>query len=315
MECLHQEPPLQLVAQLLVKGNLIDKEQALQLQMLATSNKQGFIQFIVANQILSEQCIATFLGERFQIPSFDLDAIEISSQTTQLLNLNLIKKHGVLPLFKRENQLFLGTEDPSQESALKDIQFCTGLQIKLCVVESNKLRQRINKIIHQTEAKVTSVNKESELAKLDFGFTDLEEPAGILGETQDAPIIRFVNNILMAAMKRRASDIHFEPYETTYRIRYRIDGVLVEVSNLPVSLISKITARVKILSNLDISERRIPQDGRFHITHPQHHEVECRVSTCPTSHGEKVVIRLLDSTATHFNIDELGLNDEQKKTF
>lgn len=305
------EDTLQPIAQLLVRGNLLDNEKALQIQHLATTEKQGFIQFIVANQLFSGKLLATFLSEHFNMPFGDLDGINIAPSTIQLLHPNLIRKHAVLPLFQKDNQLILGVEDPSKESAIREIQFSTDLLLHLWVVESDKLRQRIHTLLSLSK---TEAPFQDENTALDSELIDITETA-ILGEQQDAPIIRFVNKILLEAIKKRASDIHFEPYETTYRIRYRIDGVLVKVSNLPLSLMAKMTARLKILSHLDIAERRIPQDGRFKMTDLGYQEVECRVSTCPTTHGEKVVIRLLDSTVTHFNIHELGMNETQKETF
>lgn len=320
MVVIPEEPVLQGIAQLMVRANMMKHAEAIQCQNLAATNKQNFIQFIVANHVVPGPQVAAFLGESFGTSVCDLDAITLDPQVIKLINENLIRKHKILPLFKRGKQLLVAVEDPSKDAAIKEIQFSTGFQIITMVVESDKLRDRIAVLLRQSEqtARAQGAEEESELVNIEIG--EASELSGaaqldVLGGSQAAPIIRFVDKVLHEAMDKRASDVHFEAFETSYRIRFRIDGVLVEVASPPVAVTPKITARIKILSNLDISERRIPQDGRFNIKNALGRQVECRVSTCPTTHGEKVVIRLLDPGAINFNINELGFTDQQVKIF
>jgi type IV pilus assembly protein PilB len=320
MAVIPEETTLQGVAQLMVRANLISKDEAIQCQNLANNDKQSFIQFIVSHHVIPATQVATFLGESFGTAVCDLDCIEIDPQIIKLINENLIRKYKILPVFKRGKQLLVAIEDPSKDVAIKDIQFSTGFQINLVVVESDKLRDKISILLRQSEqaSRTQGDGEESELANIEIGYSsELATTADldVLGGSQAAPIVRFVDKVMQEAMNKRASDIHFEPYEHDFRIRFRIDGVLVEVATPPLAVTPKITARIKILSNLDISERRIPQDGRFNIKNSMGHEVECRVSTCPVTFGEKVVLRLLDPAAINLNINSLGFTDTQVDVF
>lgn len=312
-------PKLLGIANLMVRGKLLEQAKALEIQNQAQINKIPFVHYLIQNNVLNSLEIARFISGYFGLSMFDISSMPKESFLLNTLNELLIRKHRVLPLFQRANQLFLGVDDPSRDAAIKEVQFYTRLQINLIVVESDKLNVILDEYLKQFETSDDSFSissSESELAKLEVieGELDQDSTTDVLGG-HDAPIVRFINKILTEAMARRASDIHFEPYETIYRIRYRVDGILLEFAMPPISLAIRLSARLKILANLDIAERRLPQDGRFKVKNAKGQVVECRVSTCPVSFGEKIVIRLLDPEATTFDINQLGLDKTQKEIF
>lgn len=317
MTVASEEPRLQGVAQIMVRDNLLDKDKALQFQALANTNKQTFVQYLVNFKVLPPTTIALFLSQKFGIPMLDLNAMELDSLPISLLTASLIRKNTILPLFKRGNQIFVAIEDPSKQPSLKEVQFYTGMQVNMVVVESHKLRSKIDELKayfeNQKQGEGTS-NEVGALAKLTVDEVLQGIDSEVLGE-RDAPIVRFVNKILLEAIAKGVSDIHCETYESECRIRYRIDGVLIEVASLPAILAPRISARIKILSNLDISERRVPQDGRFNLKASKTETREFRVSVCPTTYGEKVVLRLLDPNVTRLSVDVLGLDEHQKEIF
>lgn len=224
----------------------------------------------------------------------------------------------MVPLFSRGTNLYLATDDPSKQASLKEIQFHTGLNTHAIVVETDKLSYFIDNLLTAKESQGLSgyVEDSGDLEGLEISAEDEEQEVDTATSvTDDAPIVKFVNKILLDAIKQGASDIHFEPYEREYRIRYRQDGILHEVATPPPSLASRITARIKVMSNLDISERRIPQDGGFKMKISKSRAIDFRVSTCPTSAGEKVVMRVLDPGAAKLGIEALGFNSVQKSNF
>lgn len=235
---------------------------------------------------------AQTIAEHFNLPLRNLDDYDIKTLPISLVNRTLIRKHQVLPLVKKNNILEIAMADPTNAIALDEIRFYSGLVTKPIVVEKDKLTRMINAIFSQQQTH--HKNK---------------------SDNDDAPIISFVNQILSDAINKGASDIHFEPYKSDYRIRLRIDGILHELTNPPLDLAIRVAARLKILSKLDIAERRLPQDGRFTINLDNTKSRECRISTCPMLYGEKIVVRILDSDQARLNIDELGFETQQKALF
>ncbi|VEG90181.1 type IV-A pilus assembly ATPase PilB [Legionella spiritensis] len=313
-----EEQRLQGIAQLMVHENLLDKEMAMEYQNQAQANKQSLLQYLVANEVLSAEKIALSVANNFGVPLIDLDCIEPDTLPTTLVNEKLIRRHAIIPLFTRGNHLFLATDDPSKQASLKEIQFHTGLHSNAIVVETNKLSKLIDKLLNEKESQGLTdyVDDSSDLEGLEISAEDEEQDMDASSSANDdAPVVKFVNKILVEAIKNGVSDIHFEPYEKEYRIRYRQDGILTEVATPPVSLSSRITSRIKIMSNLDISERRIPQDGRFKMKLSRTRAIDFRVSTCPTVGGEKVVMRILDPGSTKLGIEALGFNPDQRKHF
>lgn len=312
------EHRLQGIGQLLVLQKLLDKTKAIELHKLAASEKISLLQYIVKNKILSAEQIALTAAQNFGVPMIDINCIEIESIPVNLVNEKLIKRHAMVPLFSRGTNLYLATDDPSKQASLKEIQFHTGLNTHAIVVETDKLNILIDNLLNAKESQGLSeyVEDSGDLEGLEISVEDEEQDSDtITSITDDAPIVKFVNKILLDAIKQCASDIHFEPYEREYRIRYRQDGILHEVATPPASLASRITARIKVMSNLDISERRIPQDGGFKMKISKSRAIDFRVSTCPTSAGEKVVMRVLDPSAAKLGIEALGFSPDQRSNF
>ena len=231
----------------------------------------------------------------------------------------MLRKHRVLPLVKRGKKLFLAVSDPTNLHALDEVKFATGFSIEAVVVEEDKLNQLLTKSLEQVDTSMP------ELAGEDFEMDGLEVTAGDEADAakdaersdavDDAPIVRFINKVMLDAIKKGASDIHFEPYERSYRIRFRLDGVLKEIAAPPVQLAIKLAARLKVMSRLDIAERRVPQDGRIKMKISKNRAIDFRVSTCPTLFGEKIVMRILDPSSAMLGIDALGYEPFQKKLY
>lgn len=309
---------LQGIAHLLVQEKLLEKDNALKYQQIAVSNNISLQHYLVSNNIISARDIALSIAENFGVPIIDLDCIDIDSIPSTLISDKLIHRHGVVPLFNRGKQLYLATDDPSKHYSLKEIQFHTGLHATPVVVETDKLSAVIEKLIHEKESEglASYFDESRDIEGIEYSSDEDDEDTDVSGlSSEDAPIVKFVNRILIEAIKKEASDIHFEPYERTYRIRYRQDGILHEVTSPPVNLSARIAARIKVMSNLDISERRVPQDGRFKMKLSASRAVDFRVSTCPTVGGEKVVMRILDPSMTQVGIDSLGFTEQQKDYF
>ncbi|TAL58859.1 MAG: type IV-A pilus assembly ATPase PilB [Legionella sp.] len=312
------EQRLQGIGQLLVLEKLLEKPKAIECSKLAAAEKISLLQYLVKNKILTGEQIAFTSAQSFGVPMMDLNAIDIESIPIALVNEKLIRRHTMIPLFTRGTNLYLATDDPSKQSSLKEIQFHTGLNTNAIVVETDKLLALIDHLLTAKDSQGLAeyVDDSSDLEGLEISADDEDPEAdNVSSVTDDAPIVKFVNKILLEAIKQGASDIHFEPFERDYRIRYRQDGILHEVATPPVSLSSRITARIKVMSNLDISERRIPQDGGFKMKLSKTRAIDFRVSTCPTAGGEKVVMRVLDAAAAKLGIEALGFSALQRTHF
>jgi type IV pilus assembly protein PilB len=308
------EPHLKGIAQLVVHQNLMSKGKALEYQRLAESHQQSLLPYLVENHILDAKAMALMLAQNFGTPFFNLDSIDYTTLPMTLVNDHLISQHAVIPLSIRGNQLFLATDDPSNQTALKQIQFQTGLQVSAIVVETDKLSRLIDQVLRDKASRMLTGFVDDALVPNNNPLGPDPQEQGAAGESNDdAPIVKFVNQIIMEALNLGASDIHFEPYESSYRIRFRQDGILREVAEPPLSLSSRLASRIKIMSNLDISERRVPQDGGFKLHGIKNRAIDVRVSTCPTMGGEKVVMRLLDTTSMKLDPDDLGLSALQRE--
>lgn len=312
------ENRLQGIAQLLVQEKLLDKENALKYQQVAVANKLTILQYLVTNDIIPPKKLALAVAKSFGVPMIDLNSLDQELLPISLVSEKLIRRHNLIPLFNRGTQLYLATDDPSKQTALKEIQFHTGLNACPLVVETDKLIEFIDKLLHQKESEGLSdyFEESQDLEGLEFSAEEEEKEADTPGiSNDDAPVVKFVNRILIDAIKKGVSDIHFEPYEREYRIRYRQDGLLNEVTSPPVSLANRIAARIKVMSSLDISERRVPQDGRFKMKLSRTRSIDFRVSSCPTIAGEKIVMRILDPGAAKLGIEALGFSVPQKEHF
>lgn len=307
------------IGHLLVLDNFLDKTKAIEYQKLAVSEKISLSQYLVKNKILSAKQIALTASQNFGVPMIDLNCIDHEAIPINLVSEKLMHRHNVVPLFVRGTNLYLATDDPSSQASLKEIQFNTGLSTHAIMVETDKLSLLIDKLISakESEGLADFVDDSNDLEGLEISADDEEQDVELSNSiTDDAPIVKFVNKILLEAIKQGASDIHFEPYDKEYRIRFRQDGILHEIANPPPSLSTRITSRIKIMSNLDISERRIPQDGGFKMKISKNRSIDFRVSTCPVSGGgEKVVMRVLDPSNAKLGVEVLGFNTMQETQF
>ena len=254
-----KEQRLQGVAQLIADRNLVPKANLLEYQHIALANHQSLLDYLVANNLVPAPILAQIVAEHFDLPVMDLDSIDFDAMPLELINeqiIRLIRRHNVLPIFIRAEHLFLATDDPSKLAAFQEIQFHTGLPTKTIIVETDKLQRLIDSVLSKKNQHLLNA---IEVDNIDPNNTDLT----LLINDDDTPIIKFVNQTLLTAIKKNASDIHFEPYENRYRIRYRQDGLLTKVVSPPLNLANRISARIKVLANLDIAERRLPQDGRL----------------------------------------------------
>ena len=304
----------------LVRENLLSPGDAERVQAEAQSQKVSFVSRLVESKKLGGAVIAKMASEEFGVPLFEIGSLDLELAPVKLVDEKILRRHHVLPLYKRGTRLYVAVSDPTNLQALDEIKFHTGLATDPILVEDGKLVAAIEKCL---EASDTSL---SDLAGADDDLDNLqliseqeerEQTAGATGEEgiNDAPVVRFVNKILTDGINRGASDIHIEPYEKTYRVRYRQDGILHEVANPPLALAGRISARIKILSKLDIAERRVPQDGRIKMRISKNRAIDFRVSTLPTLWGEKIVLRILDPTSATLGVEKLGFEPDQKVLF
>ena len=305
---------LQGLPQRLVADGLVSDAAMLDAVSVARERRVSIVSYLVEYNLADAREIAIAASLEFGAPLLDLDALQPDLEILRLVSEKIVRKHRVLPLVKRGKRLFLAISDPTNLHALDEVKFATGLSVEAVVVEEDKLDKLLARSLEQVDTSMP------ELAGDDFELDSLEVTSDEDGvdegveraDVEDAPIVRFVNKVMLDAIKRGASDIHFEPYERSYRIRFRLDGVLKEVAAPPVQLAIKLAARLKVMSRLDIAERRVPQDGRIKMKISKNRAIDFRVSTCPTLFGEKVVMRILDSSSAMLGIDALGYEPFQK---
>ena len=273
--------------------------------------------WLAENGLVSSAQIALASAFEFGIPLFDVTALDLGQIPIKLVKEELIQKHKALPLFKRGNRLFVGVSDPTNLRALDDIKFQSNHIIEPILVDEQQLERAIDQAQHATSTSIEDMDDTEGLEDLELGDVGEDEGGGGVDATgvDDAPVVRFVNKVLVDAIKRGAWDIHFEPYETNYRVRLRMDGMLKHVASPPTRLTPRISSRIKVMAGLDIAERRVPQDGRIKLNLSKTKSIDFRVSTCPTLFGEKIVMRILDGSAAKMGIDKLGYEEDQKRLF
>ena len=297
----------------MVQDGIISEEQLLEATESAKKSKMTLISYLVSEDLAEARAIAVAASHEFGVPLLDLDAVEIDLDVIRAVDQKLINKHRVLPLVKRGQRIFLGISDPTNLQAIDDIKFATSLRIDPVVVEQDKLEERINKAIEAVDTSMSGLEDDDfDLENLDVSGEEDESEDDHRDDVEDAPVVRFVNKILLDAIKRGASDVHFEPYEKIFRVRTRLDGVLSEVAKPPVILANKVCARLKVMSRMDIAERRVPQDGRIKMRLSKNRAIDFRVNTCPTLFGEKIVLRILDPSSAKLGIEMLGYEDHQR---
>jgi type IV pilus assembly protein PilB len=304
--------------QRLVQDGVVEEAAMLEAMNVARERKTSVVTQLVTSGAANARDIAVAASNEFGVPLFDIDAVNLDPDVVRLVSDKLLAKHRVLPLFRRGKRLFLAVADPTNLHAIDEIKFQTSLGIEAVVVEDDKLQKAIDKAIEQADTQMPGLADEDGI-----DLESLETTGGDEGtdekvtrdDVEDAPIVRFVNKVMLDAIRRGASDIHFEPYEKIYRVRLRMDGVLKELAQPPVQLAQKLSARLKVMARLDIAERRVPQDGRIKMKLSKNRAIDFRVSTCPTLFGEKIVMRILDPAQASLGIDSLGYEPFQKDLY
>ncbi len=298
----------------MVTQGLLSPEEGESLQNQSRSSGETFIAHLLRSRRFRADQIAAFASVTFGLPFFDLDAIDINALPKGVVDPKLLTKNRVLPIAQRGNRLFVALSDPSNLKALDDIKFQTSLATEPIVVEDDKLGRMLESHGQPTEE---TILKTIETEDLNLEFSDDETQSALdtaaAVDIDDAPVVKYLQKMMLDAINSGASDIHFEPYEKNYRIRYRMDGVLYEIAQPPLAIKDKIASRIKVISKLDISEKRVPQDGRMKLVLSRSKAVDFRVSTLPTLYGEKIVMRILDSSAATMGIEKLGYEDDQLK--
>jgi type IV pilus assembly protein PilB len=301
------------IARQLVNHNLVDEDTAVEASERAKKSGKEFISTLIDTGTVNAAAIAQYVAADFGLSCFDLNSLAVESIPTDYLNEELLTTQNAVPIAKRGSKLFIAISDPTNSEPLDKYKFSSGLSVEAVIVEDDKL----------AELRVRALDQNNSLSDgLDDGFDldedephdteiDEDEVSGI----EETPVVRYINKILFDAIKRGASDIHVEPYEKIFRIRYRVDGILEEVARPPLSMSGRLTARLKVMSRMDISERRIPQDGRIKLKVSKTKAIDFRVNTCPTLFGEKTVLRILDPSSAQLGIDALGYEPEQKKLY
>ena len=301
------------LARAMVQRGLIPEREAEALQNQANGTGVSFVQQLILTKRFKELEIAAFASETFGIPLIDLNAIDIEQLPMSSVSERFLQTHRALPLFQRGNRLFVGLSDPTNRAVLNELKFQTGLHVEPILVEDTKLGNAIHRVMQIAESTLRNLAAEDIQADLVTAAPAEEETADLSPEIDDAPIVRYLQKILIDAINSGASDIHFEPYEKYYRIRYRLDGELYEIAQPPLAIKEKVASRIKVISRLDISEKRIPQDGRMKLAVSRERAIDFRVSTLPTLFGEKIVMRILDPSSATLGIDALGYEPDQKE--
>jgi type IV pilus assembly protein PilB len=300
------------LARALVQHGRLPENVAEELTVQARNHGSGFIEQLVSSRKMSTLDIAEFASRTFGLPLLDLEALDTGALPLELVDKKLMRERRVLPLRKRGNRLAVAVSDPSNSQVLDEVKFQTSMSIDPIVVEDDKLRTILARVLERAETSLKQLIDED----LSVEFSDDEAQSAAMEaaatEVDDAPVVKFIQKVMLDAISDGASDIHFEPYERFYRIRFRIDGELREITQPPLVLREKIASRLKVISKLDIAEKRVPQDGRLKLVLSKDRAIDFRVSTLPTLHGEKLVLRILDSSAANLNIDALGYEPEQK---
>ncbi len=298
----------------LVQENICTEEIVQKAMAAAKKEKTTLVGHLIDNRLADAQDVAQAACHEFGVPTLNLEALAVDVEVCKLVNQDLLDKHKVLPLVKRGKRIFIAVSDPTNLHALDEIRFQTALSVEAIVVEQDKLYEAIGKAMEAMDTSMDDFDDDDfDLENLEIGAAEDFAPDEIsTAEVDDAPVVRFVNKILLDAIRKGASDVHFEPFENFFRVRVRQDGVLREVAKPPVALAGKVCARLKVMSRLDIAERRVPQDGRIKMRISKNRSIDFRMNTCPTLFGEKIVLRILDPTSAKMGIENLGYEDFQR---
>jgi len=302
----------------LVADGVISTEQAQTAIRESSKKKIPLINYLSQTLDIDSYELAELAAAEFGVPLLDLSAVDRNMFPDKLVSPALMTKHQTIPIFRRGNRLFIALADPTNIAALDEIKFATGISTEAVVVDQRALSKLLTEILDQQDSLSSEMDQLGESSEFDLDIIDensSETEDVDTSAVDDTPIVRFVNKVLLDAIKQGASDIHFEPYEQNYRVRFRTDGILREIVKPPKTLAPRLAARIKVMSQMDISERRIPQDGRIQMKLSKNRSIDFRVNTLPTMFGEKIVMRILDPTSAQMGIDALGYDDDQKQLF
>jgi type IV pilus assembly protein PilB len=296
---------------LVQQGRLVQAD-ATTIQSEAAKGNMSFVQQLIQTRKLSAKEVSLFAAQTFGYPLLDLNAVDIDQLPLNLIDNKIVANHRVIALGKRGNRIFVGMSDPSNEQVLQEVKFATGMTMEPIVVEDDKLSLIVKKLTDSSAKSIEMATEDVDLSGMEM--TDGEaQPEVATEDIDDAPVVKYVQKILLDAINGGASDIHFEPYEKFYRIRYRTDGILWDVAQPPLAIKEKIASRIKVVSRLDISEKRVPQDGRMKLVISKTKAIDFRVSTLPTLFGEKICMRILDPSSATLGIEALGYEPDQKE--
>ncbi|WP_028469318.1 type IV-A pilus assembly ATPase PilB [Neptunomonas japonica] len=311
------QQPLSGLARRLVKDGVFSADVARNAIEKARASQKPFISHIIDERLVTAHRAASAASDEFGLPLLDLNCVNTESIPQGVVADNLISKHHALPLVKRDNRLYVALADPTNIQALDEFKFHTGITTEGVIVEEDKLKQLIEAFLDDQGSALEELDDtDLDSLEIDDGSSKEEEEEQTSEDaSKDAPIVRFVNKILLDCIKKGASDIHFEPYEKSYRIRSRIDGILQEIAKPPNNLAKRLSARLKVMSQMDISERRMPQDGRIKMKISKNRAIDFRVNTLPTLWGEKIVLRILDPSSAKMGVDALGFSQVQNDLY
>jgi len=301
----------------LVAEGLISAEAAAEAQREASMEKIPLVTYFVEKKNVDSHRLATVASQEFGVPQFDTSSFDVTTMPKGVVEVDLVLKHHALPLFRRGNRLFIAVSDPTNLAALDEIKFHTGINTDAVLLEERTLSEMISNWVETQDNLDDGLGdlESEDLEGIDISSGEATEGEENTDAVDETPIVRFVNKVLIDAIKQGASDIHFEPYEHNYRVRFRTDGVLREMVKPPRNLASRLSARLKVMSQMDISERRMPQDGRIQMKLSRNRAIDFRVNTLPTLFGEKIVLRILDPSSAQLGIDALGYEEDQKAMY
>src|SRR5690349_8902395 len=297
---------------LVAQGKLAQSD-ANAIQMEAGKAGLSFVQQLVASKKVSAKEVSLFAANTFGYPLLDLNAVDVDHLPLTLIDNKIVANHRVIALGKRGNRIFVAMSDPSNEQVLQEVKFATGMTMEPVVVEDDKLDPIVRKLTDSSAKTLEAGTEDVYLSGMEIVDGDAPTEAVATEDIDDAPVVKYVTKIMLDAVNGGASDIHFEPYEKFYRIRYRTDGILYDVAQPPLAIKEKIASRIKVVSKLDISEKRVPQDGRMKMVLSKSKAIDFRVSTLPTLFGEKICMRILDPSSATLGIDALGYEPDQKE--
>jgi type IV pilus assembly protein PilB len=305
------------IARRLVMDGALDEGAAREAMAAATHERRPLAGYLLEKKLIAPADLAAANSVEFGMPIFDVASMDPAQSAIKLVSEELIRKHAALPLFKRGGRLYVGVSDPTNTHALDEFKFHTNLAVEALLVDEDRIKRTIDTWLETADALADAVADSEGMEGLEVSGGDDEgiSDSGVDAKGDDTPVVKFINKILVDAIRRGASDVHFEPYETDYRVRLRVDGILKQVAKVPVKLQARIAARLKVMAQLDIAEKRVPQDGRIKLNLSKTKQIDFRVSTLPTLFGEKIVLRILDGGAAKLGIDKLGYEESQKQLF